>query len=175
MINIADISIFYMMFYLLLLVTCLIHSNTSSCSNVLDYLNKDDDISNFIPEYELLELFEEFEAESRSQNILNNVTTYSGISPIIFTAAAIIGVPLVLTSLAPPTLPMFPPQGAIQPGSVTEGGGVLPTSAILRFFSPLEEGPIPERPVEEGPIQVGRPLVIQSLITITINSLLMSI
>ena len=159
------------MFYLFLLVTFLIHSKTSSCSNVFDYLDKDDDITKFSPEYELLALFEEFGAESRAQNISNFIDK-TGISPIISTAAAIIGVPLVLTVLAPPALPMFPPQGAIQPGSVTEGGGVLPTSAFLRFFSPVEEGPIAEGPVEDEPIQVGRPLVIKSFISITINLLL---
>lgn len=157
------------MFYLFLSVTILIHSKTFSCSDLFDNLLEQDDTINFIPEYELLEISKKFGAESRAQNTSNNAIEGSGFSPIIFTAAAIIGVPLVLTALAPPTLPMFPPQGAIQPGSVTEGGGVLPTSAFLRFFSPVEEGPIAEGPVEDGLIQVGRPLVIKSLILIVIN------
>ena len=157
------------MFYFFLSVSILIFSKISSCSKLFDNVGKQDDIINYIPEYESLELFEEFEAESRSQNISSIVTENSRISPTTFTVAAIIGVPLVLTALAPPTLPFFPPQGAIQPGSVTEGGGVLPTSAVLRLFSPLEEGALAEGPLEDGPLQVVRPLVIKSLILITIK------
>ena len=48
-------------------------------------------------------------------------------------AAAILtttGLLLTLAVLAPPPLPLFPPQGVAQPGSVTSGGGALPSSVF---------------------------------------------
>ena len=47
-------------------------------------------------------------------------------------AAAIIGLPIAVAALAPPPLPMFPPQGVPQPGlsGGSGGGGALPSSVI---------------------------------------------
>ena len=35
-----------------------------------------------------------------------------------------------VAAISPPPLNMFPPQGAPQPGSVSSGGGVTPTTAL---------------------------------------------
>ena len=48
-------------------------------------------------------------------------------------ATAIIGIPIAVAALAPPPLPMFPPQGAPQPGvrgGASGGGGAFPTTVI---------------------------------------------
>ena len=39
--------------------------------------------------------------------------------------------PPVLAALSPPTIPMFPPQGVVQPGAIAQGGGALPATAAL--------------------------------------------
>lgn len=44
---------------------------------------------------------------------------------------AIVAAPPVLAALSPPTIPMFPPQGAVQPGAIAQGGGELPVNAVL--------------------------------------------
>ena len=49
-------------------------------------------------------------------------------------AATVIVAPIVLAALAPPPLPMFPPQGVPQPGAVSGGGGTLPTSVLVVRF-----------------------------------------
>ena len=51
--------------------------------------------------------------------------------PVVITLAALVGAPILLAAVAPPQLPVFPPQGVPQPGSLAEGGGLLPASAII--------------------------------------------
>ena len=42
-----------------------------------------------------------------------------------------IATPPALLALSPPTIPMFPPQGVVQPGAIAQGGGSLPVDAAL--------------------------------------------
>ena len=72
----------------------------------------------------------------RSSNGTDNTTVE--ISPVVVAAAAVIGVPIALAAIAPPPLPMFPPQGVPQPGAASGGGGALPATVLavrkLRFI-----------------------------------------
>ena len=87
-------------------------------------IDENDDGIGFLSDYDLLE-FMDLESEFRSGiNGRNNSNEDPIINPSIVTVATLLGVPILLTALAPPPLPMFPPQGAIQPGSVREGGGL---------------------------------------------------
>ena len=87
-------------------------------------IDENDDGIGFLSDYDLLE-FMDLESEFRSGiKGRNNSNEDQIINPSIVTLATLVGVPVLLTALAPPPLPMFPPQGAIQPGSVTEGGGL---------------------------------------------------
>ena len=87
-------------------------------------IDSHDDEIGFLSDYDLLE-FMDLESEFRSGiNGRNNSNEDLIINPSIVTMATLVGVPILLTALAPPPLPMFPPQGSIQPGSVTEGGGL---------------------------------------------------
>ena len=49
---------------------------------------------------------------------------------MVIAAATVISAPIALAALAPPPLPMFPPQGIIQPGNVVGGGGGIPASVL---------------------------------------------
>ena len=94
--------------------------NIGLCSST----NEHDDEIGFLSDYDLLE-FMDLESEFRSGiNGRNNSNEDPIINPSIVTVATLVGIPILLTALAPPALPMFPPQGAIQPGSVREGGGL---------------------------------------------------
>ena len=45
--------------------------------------------------------------------------------------AAIVAAPPVLAALSPPSIPMFPPQGGVQPGALAQGGGALPANVVM--------------------------------------------
>ena len=53
------------------------------------------------------------------------------ISPEAAAVLTAIGAPVVLAALAPPPLPMFPPQGVPQPGFVARSGGALPATVFV--------------------------------------------
>ena len=92
-----------------------------------------DDEMSVLQESDLFELMEPIGSQWRSGNgILRNENNSDPfIQPIIIAVSALIGVPILLATMAPEELPMFPPQGLPQPGSVTEGGGEQPFSEII--------------------------------------------
>ena len=51
-------------------------------------------------------------------------------------AASIVGLPIAVAAIAPPPLPMFPPQGVPQPsvGGGSGGGGAIPSSVVGVMF-----------------------------------------
>ena len=85
-----------------------------------------EDLRNLLDESDLTELME---PQWRAANETNSYDTE--IEPLLAIAAALIGAPIVLAALAPPPLPMFPPQGVPQPGQVEAGGGAVPTPGSI--------------------------------------------
>ena len=85
-----------------------------------------EDLKNILDESDLTELME---PQWRAANETNSYDTE--IEPLLAIAAALIGAPIVLAALAPPPLPMFPPQGVPQPGQEEAGGGSLPTPGFI--------------------------------------------
>ena len=65
------------------------------------------------------------------------VTTTAGPLEIFEPALPYIppAIPPTVAALAPPTLPMFPPQGVVQPGAIAQGGGALPASVAVKTSS----------------------------------------
>ena len=51
-------------------------------------------------------------------------------APVAAIASPVVAPP-VLAALSPPTIPMFPPTGGVQPGVLAQGGGALPANAAL--------------------------------------------
>ena len=105
------------------------------CAEITLCSNSDNELKDeLISESELFELMED-QFEWRSANGTNSTETSSVLDlltdPAVATVA-LVGAPAILAAIVPQPPPMFPPQGAPQPGSVTAGGGVaLATSLIV--------------------------------------------
>ena len=85
--------------------------------------------------WELFEDLEGFEEAPnyvlwRTNNGTNSTDSEPFVDPVVAAAAVFIGVPIALLAAAPSPLPMFPPEGLPQPGTETEGAGVLPSSSL---------------------------------------------
>ena len=60
-------------------------------------------------------------------NLINFISAESSVLEQAAQPAAVI---TAFAAISPPPLNMFPPQGAPQPGMVTSGGGVTPSTAL---------------------------------------------
>ena len=47
-------------------------------------------------------------------------------------------IPPTVVAFSPPALPMFPPQGVVQPGAIAQGGGALPASVVVSKFCTIK-------------------------------------
>ena len=115
-----------------LLLTFLINTQNVFCHAYESDLKEIDRDSNLIDESELFELMEPINPQFRQSNSTSTESNATEPDAIPFVAAitGLVVAPIILAAIAPPALPTFSSQGAPQPGTIIEGGGVLPVPAI---------------------------------------------
>ena len=118
-----------------ILITVFTLAENSLCTRIIDGYKELDDEIRLLQESDLFESMEPVGRQVISGigilNDANNTEADLIIYSATLAATALIGVPVLLAAIAPPPLTMFPPQGLPQPGSVTEGGGILPSSEFI--------------------------------------------
>ena len=111
-------------------LTVFVSAKNILCINSVDSLKEE-----WVQESDFFELMEPINGQWRIDNGTNSSNLIADsdptMDPVVITLAALVGAPILLAAVAPPQLPVFPPQGVPQPGSLAEGGGLLPASAII--------------------------------------------